>query len=158
MRRKQKLKLLIETFPTLTNFKSNVSFITNRLDNQVLFAVPNERITRITLSHNKLTAVPPNISDLPNLEYLNLWNNQIEELPASISSLPNLKILNVGMNRLSKLPRGFGSFPKLEILDLTYNNLREQSLPGNFFFIGRDFNFIIFNIQPFSYPEGSVSR
>jgi Leucine-rich repeat (LRR) protein len=39
------------------------------------------------------------------------------------------------MNRLYKLPRGFGSFPKLEILDLTYNNLREQSLPGNFFFI-----------------------
>lgn len=39
------------------------------------------------------------------------------------------------MNRLSKLPRGFGSFAKLEILDLTYNNLREQSLPGNFFFI-----------------------
>jgi hypothetical protein len=39
------------------------------------------------------------------------------------------------MNRLYKLPRGFGSFAKLEILDLTYNNLREQSLPGNFFFI-----------------------
>jgi Leucine-rich repeat (LRR) protein len=64
-----------------------------------------------------------------------LWNNHIEELPTTISSLPNLKLLNVGMNRLSKLPRGFGSFPKLEILDLTYNNLREQSLPGNFFFI-----------------------
>uniref|UniRef100_A0A914DKQ5 Ras suppressor protein 1 n=2 Tax=Acrobeloides nanus TaxID=290746 RepID=A0A914DKQ5_9BILA len=95
----------------------------------------NERITRITLSHNKLTTVPPNISDLVGLEYLNLWNNHIEELPPSISSLPNLKILNVGMNRLNKLPRGFGSFAKLEILDLTYNNLKEQSLPGNFFFM-----------------------
>lgn len=39
------------------------------------------------------------------------------------------------MNRLNKLPRGFGSFAKLEILDLTYNNLKEQSLPGNFYFI-----------------------
>uniref|UniRef100_A0A914HJF6 Ras suppressor protein 1 n=1 Tax=Globodera rostochiensis TaxID=31243 RepID=A0A914HJF6_GLORO len=39
------------------------------------------------------------------------------------------------MNRLDKLPRGFGSFAKLELLDLTYNNLREQSLPGNFFFM-----------------------
>ncbi|KAI6190107.1 hypothetical protein M3Y97_00081100 [Aphelenchoides bicaudatus] len=95
----------------------------------------NERLVRLTLSHNKLTAVPPNISDLVNLEFLNLWNNHIEELPTTISALSNLKILNVGMNRLNKLPRGFGSFAKLEILDLTYNNLREQSLPGNFFFI-----------------------
>uniref|UniRef100_A0A915DP11 Uncharacterized protein n=1 Tax=Ditylenchus dipsaci TaxID=166011 RepID=A0A915DP11_9BILA len=95
----------------------------------------NERLTRLTLSHNKLASVPPNISDLTNLENLNLWNNHIEELPTTISALPNLKILNVGMNRLNKLPRGFGSFAKLEILDLTYNNLKEQSLPGNFFFI-----------------------
>lgn len=49
--------------------------------------------------------------------------------------MKQLRLLNCRMNRLYKLPRGFGSFPKLEILDLTYNNLREQSLPGNFFFI-----------------------
>lgn len=65
--------------------------------NVLIFSVHNERLTRITLSHNKLNAIPPNISDLVNLEYLNLWNNQIDELPTSISSLPNLKILNVGL-------------------------------------------------------------
>lgn len=37
------------------------------------------------------------------------------------------------MNKLSVLPRGFGAFPSLEILDLTYNNLKETSLPDNFF-------------------------
>lgn len=58
--------------------------------------VQNERLVRLTLSHNKLTAVPPNISDLVNLEFLNLWNNHIEELPTTISALSNLKILNVG--------------------------------------------------------------
>jgi Leucine-rich repeat (LRR) protein len=103
--------------------------------NQLHINWQNEHLTRLTLSHNKLTSVPPNISDLVGLENLNLWNNQIEELPTTISALPNLKILNVGMNRLYKLPRGFGSFAKLEILDLTYNNLKEQSLPGNFFFM-----------------------
>uniref|UniRef100_A0A1I8ABC2 Ras suppressor protein 1 n=1 Tax=Steinernema glaseri TaxID=37863 RepID=A0A1I8ABC2_9BILA len=95
----------------------------------------NFNLTRLTLSHNKLTSIPQNISELVNLEVLTLWNNQIEELPISIASLPRLRCLNVGMNRLSILPRGFGSCPSLEVLDLTYNNLSERSLPGNFFFI-----------------------
>uniref|UniRef100_A0A915BXS7 Ras suppressor protein 1 n=1 Tax=Parascaris univalens TaxID=6257 RepID=A0A915BXS7_PARUN len=95
----------------------------------------NEALTRLTLSHNKITSVPANIADLVNLQVLTLWNNQIEELPTSISSLSKLRILNVGMNRLSILPRGFGSFQALEVLDLTYNNLSERSLPGNFFFM-----------------------
>ncbi|CAI5446274.1 unnamed protein product [Caenorhabditis angaria] len=102
---------------------------------QISHLIDAENITRLTLSHNKLTAVPPNIADLINLHTLNLWNNSIEELPPSISSLPKLRILNLGMNRLSILPRGFGSFPALEVLDLTYNNISERSLPGNFFFI-----------------------
>uniref|UniRef100_A0A3Q2SWQ3 Ras suppressor protein 1 n=1 Tax=Fundulus heteroclitus TaxID=8078 RepID=A0A3Q2SWQ3_FUNHE len=79
--------------------------------------------------------VPPNISELKNLEVLNLFNNQIEELPTQISSLQKLKHLNLGMNRLSGLPRGFGSMPALEVLDLTYNNLNQNSLPGNFFYL-----------------------
>ncbi|RZF39846.1 hypothetical protein LSTR_LSTR000494 [Laodelphax striatellus] len=86
-------------------------------------------ITRLSLSHNKLSA------NLVNLEILNLFNNQIEELPASLSSMPKLRIFNVGMNRLNSLPRGFGAFPVLEVLDLTYNNLNENSLPGNFFML-----------------------
>lgn len=43
-----------------------------------------------------LTAVPPNIADLKNLEVLNMFNNQIEELPTQISSLQKLKHLNLG--------------------------------------------------------------
>lgn len=44
------------------------------------------------------------------------------------------------MNRLDALPRGFGSFPVLEVLDFTYNNISEgESLPGNFFMLGMEF-------------------
>uniref|UniRef100_A0A1I7X6L2 Leucine rich repeat containing 7 n=1 Tax=Heterorhabditis bacteriophora TaxID=37862 RepID=A0A1I7X6L2_HETBA len=104
-----------------------------------LSGIPNllqmTSLTRLTLSHNKLTSIPASIAELENLQVLTLWNNLIEELPSSISSLAKLRILNVGMNRLSLLPRGFGSFKSLEILDLTYNNLNERSLPGNFFFM-----------------------
>lgn len=114
-------------------------------------------VTRVTLSHNKLSGlkhnqsftkrnfwvifpfsvIPPGIANLINLEILNLANNQILELPVSISSMPKLRILNVSINRLSSLPRGFGAFPVLEVLDLSYNNLNEHVLPGNFFMMGR---------------------
>lgn len=90
-------------------------------------------VTRITLSHNKITSLPPGIANLTNLEILNLANNHLEELPVSLSGMPKLRILNVSINRLRQLPRGFGAFPVLEVLDLSYNNLSEHTLPGNFF-------------------------
>ena len=55
-----------------------------------------ENITRLTLTHNRLTMIPPAIANLINLEILNLFDNIIEELPTSISSLNKLRILNVG--------------------------------------------------------------
>lgn len=94
-------------------------------------------VTRITLSFNKLSSIPPGIANLINLEILNLSNNHLEELPLSISSMPKLRILNCSINRLSTLPRGFGAFPVLEVLDLSYNNLNEKTLPGNFFMMGK---------------------
>ncbi|ESO90047.1 hypothetical protein LOTGIDRAFT_192139 [Lottia gigantea] len=94
-----------------------------------------KHLTRLTVSHNKINSVPPNIIELYSLEILNLFNNHIEDagLPTNISSMPKLKYLNLGMNKLNSLPRGFGAFPALEVLDLTYNNLSEHSLPANFF-------------------------
>ena len=41
-------------------------------------------------------AVPANISELKNVEVLNMFNNQIEELPTQLSSLQKLKHLNLG--------------------------------------------------------------
>ena len=55
-----------------------------------------EHLTHLTMSHNKLAAVPPSIGELANLELLNLFNNAIEELPTSLSGMQKLKILNLG--------------------------------------------------------------
>lgn len=105
-----------------------------------LVDVPNllslRHITRLTLSHNRITTVPASVVELQNVEYLNLFNNHIEELPMTLGNLPKLKHLNVAVNRLSALPRGMGT-AKIEILDLTYNNLNEKSLPGNFFLMSQ---------------------
>jgi Leucine-rich repeat (LRR) protein len=91
-----------------------------------------KNVTRLTLSHNKITEIPAALANLENMEILNLFNNALEEVPVSISGMPKLRILNLGMNRLINLPRGFGAFPVLEVLDLSYNNLNEESLPANF--------------------------
>merc|ERR1711994_986599 len=92
-------------------------------------------ITRLTLSHNKISELPPAIANLENMEILNLFNNALNEVPTSLSGMSKLRILNLGMNRLKTLPRGFGSFPILEVLDLSYNMLNEDSLPENFFML-----------------------
>ena len=53
-------------------------------------------MTRLSLSHNRISLIPPSLADLENLEILNLFNNHIEELPTTLSSLPKLRILNLG--------------------------------------------------------------
>lgn len=90
-------------------------------------------VTRITLSHNKISGkkksqiwkknfnvhknyflvLPPAIANLNNLEILNLSNNHLEELPLSLSAMPKLRILNCSINRLSTLPRWVKFLPWL---------------------------------------------
>jgi len=147
------MKFLVYVSNTFQNSNRNCALL-----NSFFLLVTMYNLTRITLTHNKISAVPPALANLNNLEILNLFNNQITELPTSLSSMPKLRILNLGwkfstrslptlhltyllfvfyhrMNKLNALPRGFGAFPVLEVLDLTYNNLNESSLPGNFFMI-----------------------
>jgi len=92
-------------------------------------------ITRLTLSHNKISELPPAIANLENMEILNLFNNSLTDVPVSLSGMSKLRILNLGMNKLKSLPRGFGSFPVLEVLDISYNMLNDDSLPENFFML-----------------------
>merc|ERR1712215_203173 len=110
---------------------SDKSLVSLEQDMSRMWAMKN--ITRLTLSHNKITELPPAIANLENMEILNLFNNSLEEVPVSLSGMPRLRILNLGINKLNNLPRGFGSFPSIEVLDLSYNNLSENSLPSNFF-------------------------
>ena len=44
-------------------------------------------LSRLTLSHNKLTNLPSTISELKGLESLNLFNNHLESLPQSLNDL-----------------------------------------------------------------------
>merc|ERR1719184_593365 len=103
---------------------SDKSLVSLEQDMSRMWAMKN--ITRLTLSHNKITELPPAIANLENMEILNLFNNSLQEVPVSLSGMPKLRILNLGINKLNNLPRGFGSFPSIEVLDLSYNNLSEN--------------------------------
>jgi Leucine-rich repeat (LRR) protein len=99
------------------------------------------------LANNKgLSKVSPAISSLGVLEELSLTNCDIKLLPESISQLPNLEKLNLSVkyvafrsipfalftfSRIVDLPKGFGAFSKLRVLDLSYNEYDLFSLARN---------------------------
>ena len=78
----------------------------------MLLTVTLQHLTRLVLSNNRLTFLPPDIVQLSSLEYLSLFNNHLEvschcqlciqvdatimqDLPSTISSLTKLRELNV---------------------------------------------------------------
>ena len=65
------------------------------------------------------------LSNLPNLEELDLANNTLSEV--SLPNLPNLKLLDLANNTLSEV--SLPDMPNLETLDLANNTLSEVSLP-----------------------------
>ncbi|EDV28210.1 uncharacterized protein TRIADDRAFT_53580 [Trichoplax adhaerens] len=99
-------------------------------------------LTTLTLSHNKISAIPPAISDLSNLECLILCNNAIQFFPTF--NLATLRALYLGDNEIENVPPEFGKLKSLQILVLRDNyaislpneignlsDLKELHLQGN---------------------------
>lgn len=59
-----------------------VTYIPQNITTLILTGLPPpvalSNITRLVLSHNKITTVPPELVELRGLEYLNLFNNLLE--------------------------------------------------------------------------------
>jgi Leucine-rich repeat (LRR) protein len=73
--------------------------------------------------NNYLTTLPPEIGQLKNLRKLDLLFNQLEILPPEIGQLENLEELEIEGNRLTTLPPEIGQLHSLEILNLSKNLL-----------------------------------
>ncbi|KAI8475259.1 MAG: leucine-rich repeat family protein [Monoraphidium minutum] len=75
-----------------------------------------------------LTALPPELARLRNLNRLVLPNNQLVSLPPELGALSALRVLSLDGNRLESLPPGvWGGLGRLETLSLSGNRL--QALP-----------------------------
>lgn len=110
-------------------------------------------ITRIDISQNSITSIPPTMFYLqslksfnlaqnkidtlvadsknpkdklcPVLEELYLQDNRLEQLPEFIMNLPALRIIDVSNNKLQCLPQNLWRAPKLKELNASFNLLRD---------------------------------
>jgi len=97
-------------------------------ENKVLTFFPPEIFNLINLQYldlyeHKFKSLPNEIGNLKNLKILILDSNQLGALPAEIGNLINLEKLGLFMNRLSALPPEIGNLEKLQYLDLEVNYL-----------------------------------
>jgi internalin A len=98
------------------------------LSRRSLTRLPPE-ITQLTnlqellLSDNRLTALPPEIGQLTNLQVLRLNGNELTALPPEIGQLTNLQVLRLDGNELTALPPEIGQLTNLQILRLDGNEL-----------------------------------
>uniref|UniRef100_A0ACD5ZTZ9 Uncharacterized protein n=1 Tax=Avena sativa TaxID=4498 RepID=A0ACD5ZTZ9_AVESA len=89
---------------------------------------------QIHLEDNSISgSIPPNISGLVNLTYLNLSNNLLNgSIPPDLSRMRRLERLYLSNNFLSgEIPRSIGELPHLGLLDLSGNRLA-GAIPDTF--------------------------
>ena len=83
----------------------------DRLDlkNQNLTDLPKvfiiEELTWLSLNHNAIESLPPEIANLTRLTIFRLFGNKLKSLPPEIGALAHLTTLDLGKNLLSSLPQ-----------------------------------------------------
>ncbi|GAB0117509.1 leucine-rich repeat-containing protein kinase family protein [Acidisoma sp. 7E03] len=83
----------------------------------VLSEIPGEslppRLRWLTVTDNRLTALPDDLGRRPALEKLLLSGNQLARLPESLGDLPRLELLRLSANQLERLPPWLTQLPCL---------------------------------------------
>jgi len=81
-----------------------------------------EKVKYLDLSMHrpKLTSVPKEVAQFPNLTCLDVSFNRISSIPDELKQCKKLKVLNLAGNRyLAKLPAVLKDVPGLELVDVT---------------------------------------
>ena len=92
----------------------------DRLDlkNQNLTDLPKdfiiEELTWLSLNHNAIESLPPEIANLTRLTIFRLFGNKLKSLPPEIGALAHLTTLDLGKNLLSSLPPQIGDLSLLK--------------------------------------------
>lgn len=78
----------------------------------------------LLLYGNEITSIPESIGQLTKLKVLDLSRNKLQTIPDAIAQLNNLQTINVSNNQLAAFPE-LKNFPKLSMIDLSSNQLNE---------------------------------
>ena len=81
-------------------------------------------LRKLHLTRNRLEEFPEVITELTQLEYLDVGNNMIRKLPESIGNLTKLERFLCYVNYLDTLPESFGDLESLLLLSVTYNKFK----------------------------------
>lgn len=104
------------------------------LKNEKVFNLPEnisqlKELERLDLADNKIKHLPNNIGELLYLEELYLQNNQLNSLPDTIQKLKNLRILSLKNNNLTSLPHdSINGLTNLEVINLSDNYLNDEDI------------------------------
>lgn len=83
----------------------------------------------LSLSHNQIAHLPPEVANLQELRDLNVTNNKLTALPENLGHLQQLRRLDVSGNQIQRLPDSFAALTGLRHLRLEFNRL--SLLPEN---------------------------
>jgi len=105
-----------------TNYKGERALDLRRGLTKVLEAVTDLiELEELQLSGNYMKELPPSRNKIKDLKRLKLFLNQLRELPSCICELSNLAVLSVSNNQLSVLPSNIKHLKKLQNLYLSDN-------------------------------------
>lgn len=91
----------------------------------------NTSLIELNLENNNLTSLPKSITNLRNLEILDLGSNQIDAKSIEqCYQLKKIKVLSFDDNDLLAIPNGISALSNLERLTLSHNEITE--LPKDF--------------------------
>ncbi|WP_052591901.1 leucine-rich repeat domain-containing protein [Aureispira sp. CCB-QB1] len=109
-----------------------ISLPNRQLDEQsefvVLYLPDCINLRQLYLSNNNFKEIPYEISELDQLEVLNLSYNNIHTIFPDIAYLTHLKVLFLANNNISKIPNELGALKQLTQLDLTGNPLTKDAI------------------------------
>ncbi len=122
------LNRLYDVFQKLKNLEY-LSLAYNSLSEIPRSIFSLKQLRRLDLSMNRLISIPI-ISNVQNLNFLNISSNRLENITKTIGKLVNLKTLNLNNNKLHELPEEVGNLTNLEVFTFDQNKI--SILPENF--------------------------
>lgn len=117
-------------FSIQSSKSTSIQSIKSSASIEIFYAYHPAWVRSLSLHHNFIAQLSPNITSFSNLTALDISNNHLLDFPPNFGRLTELRVLVAKNNQLEtfSFPKNFDELKKLEILNLSGNRLEE--LPG----------------------------